>query len=44
MWRAELSAKTRKVWRILEGFCDGAVYLKGNLEVRTDDDLKRRMP
>lgn len=42
--RTEASDKTKKVWRTLEDFCEVAVYLEGNMEVRTDADLKSRMP
>lgn len=42
--RTEASDKPRKVWRTLGNFCEAPVYFEGDLEVRTDADLKSRMP
>ena len=42
--RTEAPDKPRKVWRTLDNFCEAAVYLEGDLEMRTDADLKSRMP
>ena len=41
---AEAFDKSREIWRTLEHFCEAAVYRTGNMEVRTDADLKSRMP
>ncbi len=42
--RIEASDKPREIWRTVEHFCEAAVYFEGNMEVRTDADLKSRMP